>query len=314
MGVSLPDARNGSEVSRWVERQRPPLAHPGPGDLPEPLLEEERTREGRVEPVATLFLANRECAFRCVFCDLWRHARASRLAPGEAVAQVLRGMEALVPVPHVKLYNAGSLFDPGQVPREDLPGIARLLSGFRDVVVESHPAFARRAPAFRDALGGAELEVAMGLETAEEAALARMNKRMTVAGHAAAARWLRSEGIHVRTFLLHPAPFVPEEEAEEATLRSVGVALDAGSGCVVLVPTRSGNGAMEALADAGLAPRPTLASLERVLARALALSAGRGRVFVDLWDLPLLAAGVQGWEEAADRLREMNDTQRPAGA
>lgn len=314
MGVPLPDRGKGSEVSRWVERLRPPLARPDPGDLPEPLLEEERTRQGRVEPVATLFLANRECAFRCVFCDLWRHARAERLAPGEAVEQVRRGLEALVPVPHVKLYNAGSLFDPGQVPREDLPGIARLLSGFRDVVVESHPAFAGRAPAFRDALGGAELEVAIGLETADEAALARMNKRMTVASYATAARWLRSEGIHVRTFLLHPAPFVPEEEAEEATLRSVEFALDAGSGCVVLIPTREGNGAMEALARAGLAPRPALASLERVLDRALGLAAGRGRVFVDLWDLPLLGAGVPGWEDAADRLREMNDTQRPARA
>lgn len=314
MDAPLPDWRKGSEVSRWVEVRRPALARPLPGEQNAPLLEEELSREGRVEPVGTIFLANRECAFRCVFCDLWRHATSARLVSGEAVEQVRSGLEALVDVPQVKLYNAGSLFDPGQVPREDLPGIARLLSGFRNVVVESHTAFVSEAPRFRDALGGTELEVAIGLETADAAALSRTNKRMTVDGFVRATRFLRAEGIQVRTFLLHPAPFVPAGEADEATLRSVEVALAAGSGCVVLIPTRFGNGAMEALAQAGLAARPTMASLERVLSRAIGLASGRGRVFADLWDLPRLGSGAPGWEDAADRLREMNDTQRPSPA
>ena len=45
----------------------------------------------------------------------------------------------LPPVSRVKLYNAGSFFDPNAVPREDHAAIASRLEGFERVVVESHP-------------------------------------------------------------------------------------------------------------------------------------------------------------------------------
>ena len=37
------------------------------------LLEEEYSARGQLEQVATIFLTNRECPFRCLMCDLWRN-------------------------------------------------------------------------------------------------------------------------------------------------------------------------------------------------------------------------------------------------
>ena len=43
------------------------------------LVEPEYQPNGRVESVATLFLTNRECPFRCLFCDLWQNTTDDRV-------------------------------------------------------------------------------------------------------------------------------------------------------------------------------------------------------------------------------------------
>ena len=53
----------------------------------------------------------------------------------------------------------------------------------------------------------------MGLETAHPDALARLNKRMTLAGFDRAAEWLVRHGIAVRAFVLVHPPFVTRAEA-----------------------------------------------------------------------------------------------------
>ncbi len=40
------------------------------------LSEDERSREGAIVPVNTIFLTNRECPWHCVMCDLWKNTLA----------------------------------------------------------------------------------------------------------------------------------------------------------------------------------------------------------------------------------------------
>jgi hypothetical protein len=83
--------------------------------------------------------------------------------------------------------------------------------------------------------------------------------------------------------------------------RSLDVALSCGATVTSLVPTRPGNGAVEALTAQGCFRAPTLEDIERSFESALDEAAGRGRVFVDLWDLERFVECR--WCEAARRAR-----------
>src|SRR5205085_1817482 len=153
------------------------------------------------------------------------------------------------------LYNAGSFFDPRAVPDADYDAVAGTLAGLSRVIVESHPALVGpRVDRFLAALarfGGApppRLEVAMGLETAHPEALDRLNKRFTLDDFRRAANALGERRVDLRVFLLISPPFVPAADQDAWLLRSLDAAFSCGAIVVSLVPTRQGNGTMEALA------------------------------------------------------------------
>ena len=75
-------------------------------------VEREYSSAGEVEDVAAVFLTNKECPFRCVFCDLWQKTLPDRIADGLVAGQVEWALSNLPELSHVKLYNAGSFFDP----------------------------------------------------------------------------------------------------------------------------------------------------------------------------------------------------------
>jgi radical SAM enzyme (TIGR01210 family) len=269
--------------------------------------EEERDSSGALVPTAVVFLTNRECPFRCVMCDLWVHTLDEVIAEGMVAEQISAALTGLPGARQVKLYNAGSFFDAQAIPPEDDEEIATLLAPFDRVIVEAHPAYLRgpygeRCLQFRDLLRG-RLEVAIGLETAHSDVLARLNKRMTLQDFSHAAGFLREHDIDVRAFVLLQPPFMPADEAVEWGCRSVDAAFDAGAAVCSVIPTRGGNGAMEAV---GAVP-PPLTALESVLEYGVAIA--RGRVFADLWELQrFYTCGCS--PARAERLRVMNRTQR----
>jgi radical SAM enzyme (TIGR01210 family) len=278
-------------------------------------VEQEACADGSLADVVTVFLTGRECPWRCAMCDLWRFTIEADTPPG-ALAKQIR--EAVGPAPardarprHVKLYNAGSFFDPRAVPPSDYEEIAGALAGFSRVIVESHPALiGARVDEWLGALSthGIALEVAMGLETAHPEALERLNKRMTVAQFRGAAQALGRRGVAVRAFLLVSPPFVPLAEQRDWLRRSVDEAFGCGVQVVSLIPMRPGNGTVEALARAGLFTAPDLETLEDAFDEALARA--RGRVFADIWDLERLATCDACAAARRARLMTMNLTQR----
>ena len=295
-----------SERSRWITARRGPK---NPLDPMRPyafLWEEEAGPSGEAIPTATVFLTNRECPYRCLMCDLWRNTLDERVPTGAIAAQIHYALERLPHARQVKLYNAGSFFDPQAIPPEDDAGIARSVRGFERVVVECHPALiGDRCLRFRDLLAG-RLEVAVGLETVHTDVLARLNKRFTVADFQKAADFLARHDIALRVFLLLRPPFLTEAEGVTWAKRSLDVAFDSGTGVCCVIPTRGGNGAMEALAASGDYAPPTLPSLESVQEYGLGL--GKGRVFADLWDIERFYTCACSPARAA-RLAAMNRTQ-----
>lgn len=273
------------------------------------LVEPECNGQGDIVNVATLFLTNRECPFRCLMCDLWKNTLPESVAVGDIPEQIEWGLSELHSSSEVKLYNSGNFFDPKAIPPEDYPRIADLVRGFDRVIVENHPNLCGNACLeFRDLIAPAKLEIALGLETCHPEVLQVLNKQMTLADYDRAATFLTSHGIDVRTFLLLKPPYLSEEEGVDWTMKSLEYAFDQGSHCCSIIPTRSGNGAMEFLEQAGDFALPSGASLERVLSQGLALK--RGRVFVDLWDAERFFPCNACRHQRVDRLQTMNLQQK----
>ena len=114
----------------------------------------------------------------------------------------------------------------------------------------------------------------------------------------------------LRTFLLVSPPFVRADEQDAWLLHSIDVALSCGAAVVTLVPTRPGNGAMEAVAADGDFRAPRLEDIERSLELAQARHRHRGRIFVDLWDLERFTSCPHCFKARRRRLHAMNLEQR----
>src|SRR5688572_4411717 len=312
-------------TDQWVLERRGPKTRLDPMRPYAAAVEEELDADGVLAPTAAVFITNRECPFRCVMCDLWRNTLDETVPPGAIAAQIRAAMAELPAARQIKLYNAGSYFDPAAIPPAEDDEIARLVSGFDRVIVEAHPAFltgayAERCLRFRDHLrdvrlkaeatrvdevtrreGVTRLEVAIGLETAHPATLARLNKKMTVASFQTAAAFLAANEIDLRVFLLLNPPFLAGGEAVQWAQWSIDLAADSGATVCSVIPTRRGNGAMEALA--GAVERPRLPALEHVVE--YGISTGRPRVFADLWDIERFF-DCDCSPARADRLRQIN--------
>ena len=103
----------------------------------------------------------------------------------------------------------------------------------------------------------------MGLETVHPSALDALNKRMTTDDFASAAGTLRRLGVSLRVFVLIGPPFVPGDEQDHWLLATVAFAEQCGASVISLIPTRGGNGTMEALAAQKLFLEPTAADVKR---------------------------------------------------
>jgi radical SAM enzyme (TIGR01210 family) len=272
------------------------------------LVEPERTARGTVEDVATIFLTNRECPFRCLMCDLWENTLDETVPLGSIPAQIDYALDRLPATRHVKLYNSGNFFDAKAIPRDDLPAIAERVRDFDTVIVENHPRLCGDACVrFRDLLE-TNLEIALGLETIHPDLLPALNKRMTLDDFERAVGLLVGADIAVRAFVLLGLPWLEPHEAIDWALRSVEFAFSIGVGCCSLIPTRAKHGLLSSLANSGHFQPPSLASLETTATSAVAL--GSGRAFVDLWDVQRLESCPACAPRRIERMHTMNLTQK----
>jgi radical SAM enzyme (TIGR01210 family) len=281
--------------------------------------------------VVSVFLTGAECALRCAMCDLWRHTLNGPTPVGalprqlrSALDEVATARESVPPElaaedtgrppasrqRWIKLYNSSNFFDPRSVPREDWQAIAATVSGFDRVIVENHPLWiGHQAARFASLLDG-RLEVAMGLEAADDATLRLLNKRMTLRDFATAAERLRADQIDLRVFVMLQPPGCPAERATEQVLDTLQWAQRLGTRHASVIPTRGGNGMMEKLAMEGIFVPPTATALEATLGEALRLGSEMV-VTADLWDWDRLGGHCALCRAARrDRLERMNRTQR----
>ncbi len=310
-----------SERTRWIVARRGSRSIPDVWRPPTSFPELERSATGHLLSTLTVLLHSRECPWHCLMCDLWKNTTLDPVPPGAIAAQVQHALAEHTPAcpsptSQIKLYNSGSFFDVGAIPPADYPAIAKSLHRFQRVIVECHPKLVNdRVLRFRDLLvrpdetltPNPQLEIAMGLETTHPLALSRLNKGMTLEDFRRAADFLRRHDIDLRAFVLVQPPFIEPSKAVEWARRSAAFAFDCGATAVSLIPTRLGNGALDALQQTAGFIAPGLESLESALDESLRL--GRGRVFADLWDIQKCAACAACLPARRARLETMNHQQ-----
>jgi radical SAM enzyme (TIGR01210 family) len=237
-------------------------------------------------------------------CDLWKHTTDHTVPLGAIPAQIDYAFSRLPSTRHLKLYNSGSFFDRSAIPFGDYQAIADRIRSFESLVVESHTAFIGKEVLHFNELINPSLEVAIGLETTHPEVLPRLNKRMSLSDFEEAVRFLGSAGISTRAFILLRPPYLSEREGVEWAKRSMEFAFSAGVSTCVVIPVRSGNGALEDLSAKGFFHEPAISSLEEVLAYGIGLHAGR--VLADLWDLERFLSCKRCFEHRRKRLDQMN--------
>jgi radical SAM enzyme (TIGR01210 family) len=295
--------------NREIEQLRPARNYVSP-DIPYHFLhEQEPDAKGNLQRVNTIFLSSKECAFKCLMCDLWKNTLNEPAPPGAILKQIDYALERLPEADVIKLYNNGNFFDKKAVPPADYPGIIERLRPYGRVIVENHPKLCDDACLqFNDMLSGS-LEIAMGLETIHPDVLPRLNKQMTAEDFSRATTFLRSNGIDVRAFILLNPPYLTDRaENIHWVDKTVRFAFDCGVQCCAIIPTRPGNGVMELLYEQGDYIPPTLETLEEGFENALSLK--EGRVFVDTWDIGFLSHCPDCFEARKHRLELMNLEQR----
>lgn len=141
------------------------------------------------------------------------------------------------------LYNDGSFFAPAEIPRDVQITIAELVarSGVRHLVVESLPQFVTPAvlESFLAALGDVELEVGIGLQSADDLVRQTLvNTRISRASFERAMATMTSFGVTPKIYLMIKPPFLSDAEAITDVLDSVSYLRALGVAGVTLCPTR----------------------------------------------------------------------------
>lgn len=317
-----PEGRNARD--RWIYAHRNPAQRPhlpslkGDWRPTNVLTEIERQADGTDAVGGAVFLLNRECPWRCLMCDLWKHTVTDSVPEGAIISQLDAALEQSGQIGErgcsadgskagtvagavareaelkakrwewIKLYNAGSFFDPKAVPDADYSGVAARCRSFRNVVVECHPKLVgQRTWRFQEMLGEKTgLEVAMGLETAHPEVLKQLNKGMQVADFEKAVRNLKARGCGVRAFVLIQPPFMGAADSVRWAARSVELCFALGVDVVTMIPVRLGNGALEALERQGQFSKPDVETVLEAHAEGMRMARQYGRrLFLDLWDM-----------------------------
>ena len=293
---------------QWIVSMR---GNKNPVDPQKPyawLVEKERTISGKIEETGIIFLTNRECPFHCLMCDLWKNTTDISVPVGAIPNQIEWALEQMTEIKHLKLYNSGSFFDQRAISGKDYKKIASLVESLETVIVESHPKLINeKCLYFRDMLKP-ELQVALGLETVHPEILRKLNKQMTADDFMNSVSYLTQNRIRSRAFILLRPPFLSESESIYWAEQSIDFAFRAGVECCIVIPVRTGNGAMEFLMENGEFILPEIQSLETVLEYGIGLN--RGRVFADVWDLGLLSNCKKCLSKRTERLTAMNLNQK----
>ncbi len=231
---------------------------------------EKERLDGDIVDCLTIILRSKGCRWRrCLMCG-YKRDTSPNVGARELEEQFRFALEKLGDAKMVKIFTSGSFLDPEEIPEEFRRFVYDSLEGkIERLVVESRPEFVSEEVAEELSSLGFEVEVGIGLETADDFVREHcINKGFKFEDFEKASKILRSHGVRVKAYLLLKPPFLSEREAVEDVLKS----MDAVKGLADVVsvnPTNvQKNTYVEMLWRRGLFRPPWLWSAVEVLRKA----------------------------------------------
>ena len=135
-------------------------------------------------------------------------------------------MEKYAGQPYFKLYTSGSFFDSNEIGIEAQENILAMVGErAKKILVESRPEFVNQKALDRVFASVEKLEIAIGLETANDDIRCKsINKGFKFTDFERAAKLARENGARIRTYLILKPPYITENEAIADTLESIKIA------------------------------------------------------------------------------------------
>ena len=178
-----------------------------------------------------LILKTRGCYWAdvkgCSMCGYSKDTLGRSATPAELAEQLQRALARYRDEPYVKVYTSGSFLDDREVDPDSRRTMLEAFSGrARRFLFETLPEFVtpETVGPLRAAFHG-ELEVALGLESADPWVLARaVGKGETPEAYLAAGDRVRALGARSKAYLLLKPPYLTESESIADVVRSVRAA------------------------------------------------------------------------------------------
>ncbi len=177
---------------------------------------EEELHGGEVKDVFSVIFRTRGCSWSyesgCSMCGYYT-ATNPDITEDDLNDQLNDALERYTGEDIVKIYTSGSFLDTGEVSFE--LGL-NILGSFdaQKILIESRPEYVEEGELERYEEKAEELEVAIGLESANDFVLEHcINKGFTFEDYREAAETIKNVGARSRTYLLFKPPFLTELEA-----------------------------------------------------------------------------------------------------
>jgi len=187
-------------------------------DHPASAWREKELLDGKLVDVGVLILQTCGCShYRQRGCSMCGYNVGSTgdVSPANVLKQFQNGLKGLGEIRFLKLYTSGSFLDEDEIDPGVADTILRTCSdmGLR-LLFESRPEYITPARIGRLLFLHDDLEVALGLESANDAVLrCSINKGFTVKDYDRATEVLRESDVDIRTYVLLKPPFLTEAEA-----------------------------------------------------------------------------------------------------
>jgi radical SAM enzyme (TIGR01210 family) len=246
------------------------VSEPAPS-APLAIFDELELAAGATRRFRTVMLRGGRCPEHCVFCNLPSLGEATALSAPRARVQIEAALPAEGAPPWgIKLYNGSSFFEPRSIEPAAQKLLLERAAACERIVVESRPEFAAAARSAADRWPG-KLEVALGLEVADDAWVIGLGKRTTASAYFAAARELREAGVQVRAFVLLGLPGLTEAAALQLCIRTLEACAARAIKSVSILPTAATTPALQRAHSNGRFQVPGMRALFAAARRAQAL-------------------------------------------